>query len=143
MSRSTWVWIILGIALLTTGGMALATVSPAVKKISEAIAYAEGFNLPNSRPQRNNNPGDIEADLIHKAIGYDGPFPIYATPEDGWENLYTQVSRMLSGTSGKYSPSESISQIAHTYAGKGWYDWANNVANYLGVSTDTTLEQIT
>lgn len=99
-------------ALFFTGGIALVSVSPTVKKIAEAIATAEGFYVPGTRPQRDNNPGDIEADLIGKAISWDGSFPMYATVQDGWQNLYTQVSAMLNGLSSHYNPVMTIQEVA-------------------------------
>lgn len=118
-------------------------VSPTIRKIANAIATAEGFYVPGSRPQRNNNPGNLTKDLILKNVGWDGPFPIFANETDGWENLYKQVSDMLSGLSSHYNPSMSISEIAQIYSPVGWENWETNVANYLGVSTDTPLSQIT
>jgi len=116
--------------------------SDLVKKIAHAIATAEGFFIAGSVPQRNNNPGDIKADLIGKAVGFDSRgFAIFATPEDGWNNLYAQVQGMVSGSSRIYSPSMTIAQVADHYA-EGDPNWSANVAAALGVTPDTPLNQV-
>ena len=68
-----------------------------ISKIADAIAFAEGFFVAGSRPHRNNNPGDLERDLTSKGSGWDGPYVIYATPQDGWEALRHQVRLMFEG----------------------------------------------
>jgi hypothetical protein len=53
----------------------------------EAIAREEGFLIAGSRPQRNNNPGDIEYGEFaqaHGATGGDPRFAIFPTPEIGY-----------------------------------------------------------
>jgi hypothetical protein len=141
VERSTWIWIILGAGLLLTGGIAL-SVSPSIRKLGEAIATAEGFYIEGSRPNRNNNPGDLTVDVTGKGIGKDGPFVIYANAQDGFEALYKQISEWLSGISSHISADMTISETARIYSPDGWIAWANNVANYLGVSIDTPLNQI-
>lgn len=118
------------------------TISPTIRRIGEAIATAEGFYMEGSRPQRNNNPGDLTVDVSGKGVGMDGPYVIYATAEDGFSALYKQISKWLAGTSKYISASMTISQAAQIYSPSGWMEWSNNVANYLGVSTDTPLNQI-
>src|SRR5262245_45290140 len=70
-----------------------------VRRISIAIATAEGFFVQGSRPNRNNNPGNLKEDLTGKSTGTDGPFVVYATTADGWEALDRQVQLMLNGGS--------------------------------------------
>jgi hypothetical protein len=60
-----------------------------ISKIADAIAFAEGYNALGSRPRRNNNPGDLEQDVTGKAVGHDGPYVIYASPQDGLEAMCT------------------------------------------------------
>jgi len=142
VERSTWVWIVLGLGVLLSGGIALIGVSPTIRRIGEAIATAEGFYVEGSRPQRNDNPGNLTLDLTGKGIGWDGPFVRYATSADGFEALYKQISEWFSGVSTQISGDMTISQAARIYSPDGWLPWANNVANYLGISTDTPLNQI-
>jgi hypothetical protein len=118
------------------------SISPTIRRIGEAIATAEGFYVEGSRSQRNNNPGDLTVDLTHTGIGMDGPFVVYASAVDGFAALYQQISEWLTGTSAHISGGMTLSQAAQIYSPDGWLSWANNVANYLGVSTDTPLNQI-
>lgn len=119
--------------------------SAVIDKIAKAIAFAEGFYVPNSRPARNHNPGDMERDLINKAVGWDGPFPIYSCDDDGWGNLYIQISRFYQG-SAIYNPTMTIKQIATHWTEDtpmgAQADWASNVAKQLNVSVDTRLVDI-
>lgn len=141
VNKSVGVWVILGIALLLTGGVALSGVSPTIKKIANAIATAEGFFVKGSLPQQYHNPGDLTKDLNGKGIGTGSQGLImYPDDESGWEALYMQVQYFFSEDkwgNGEYT----ISQIAQTYAGD-WINWASNVAAELGVTTDTRLNQI-
>jgi hypothetical protein len=116
--------------------------NPAViSKIADAIAFAEGYFAAGSRPRRNNNPGDLERDLIGKATGLDGPYVIYGNRQDGWEALEQQVRLMFSG-SHIYKPSMTIAEIAQHYTTTQPEIWARNVAEHLGVTVETTLKSI-
>jgi hypothetical protein len=112
-----------------------------ISRIADAIALAEGYSVAGSRPRRNNNPGDLERDLTGKKVGWDGPYVIYATPEDGWEALEQQVRLMFSG-SHIYHPGMTIAEIAHHYTVSAPDDWASNVARHLGVTVETRLEEV-
>ena len=112
------------------------------QKLAQAIASAEGFYKAGSRPQRNNNPGDMTQDLIGKAVGTDGPFVVYATPDDGWANLYAQINKWYSGTSNRADGTSTISELSSFYTTTEKQTWAVNVANNLGVSVDTPINQI-
>lgn len=53
----------------------------------QAIAHEEGFYAHGSRPQRNLNPGDIEAGRFaqaHGAVGSDGRFAKFPTADAGF-----------------------------------------------------------
>lgn len=109
-----------------------------VRRFSSAIANAEGENKAGSVPQRQNNPGDL--------VG-PGGIKTFPTVQAGWDALYKQVQMMFDGSSAYYDPTMSISDIAYLYANgandpQGASNWASNVASYLGVTTDTTLEQL-
>lgn len=116
----------------------------AVQQIAEAIGYAEGVYQIGSRPQRNNNPGDLTVDVAGgaRAVGMDGPFMIYATLEDGWDDLRQLVRTMLDNTSRIYNRDMTILQIAREYTSTQQVEWAQNVANRLGVSLDTRLSDV-
>lgn len=116
--------------------------SSVIEKIAQAIAFAEGFYVPNSRPARNHNPGDMERDLINKAVGWDGPFAIYGCDEDGWGNLYIQVSKFFHGSL-IYNPTMSITEVSTHWTEDtpvgAQSAWASNVAKQLDVPTSTRL----
>lgn len=116
-------------------------------KIAQAIATAEGFYVPGSRPARNHNPGDMTADLIGRSIGTDGNFVVYASDHDGWLNLYAQINSWLNGTSRYHSQNSTIADIAGLgnevgYTSTEQTSWAQNVANYLGVDLNTPIGEI-
>jgi hypothetical protein len=53
----------------------------------QAVAREEGFYLANTRPQRNNNPGDIEFGKFtqaHGATAGDPRFAIFNSADDGF-----------------------------------------------------------
>ena len=145
MKTSTLFWIIGGfIALAVVGGAALTPPGAApdiVRAFSNAIATAEGFFVNGSRPQRNNNPGDIMVN---------GQFVVYSSSSEGWDALYSMVYKWFYGGSVLYNPFMTIGQIAQIYVdgpnatgmSPGASAWAANVANYLGVSTSTTLNNL-
>lgn len=124
--------------LLVLAGMMLQTGGDTrVKRIAQAIARAEGFYHPSgtTKPQRLNNPGSI--------FGSNGQMIHFETVAEGWDALYRQVERMLTGNSRYYSPEMTIVQIAQIYTGEPHYmNWANNVANALGVSPNTPLKDV-
>jgi hypothetical protein len=112
-----------------------------ISKIADAIAFAEGYFMAGSRPHRNNNPGDLERDLTGKAAGWDGPYVVYATPEDGQEALERQV-RLMFGGSHVYSPNMSTAEVAKHYTATEQEVWARSVAGRLGVGVETRLQEI-
>jgi uncharacterized membrane protein (DUF485 family) len=132
---------LLAIAIVLGGGAVVFT-NDVTDKLSKAIAQAEGFYVPGSRPARNHNPGDMTKDLIGKSIGKDGAFVVYATDEDGFANLRKQLS-LVWGGSAYYNPFMTIAQFASVWTATEADSWATNVANALGVSTDTQLDQLT
>jgi hypothetical protein len=113
-----------------------------VKRIARAIASAEGFYVSGSRPARNHNPGDMTADLIGKKVGMDGSFVVYATDDDGWEDLYKQIDLWLNGGSAHATSDSTITDISQFYTTTDQTAWATNVANSLGVSLDTSIGEV-
>lgn len=133
----------------TVVGQAITDVSSAVESVADpvdalakAIATAEGFYVDGSRPQRDHNPGDMTADLIGKGVGTDGAFIVFATDEDGWANLKAQIQKWFDGSSSHADSSSTIADLAGFYTNTEQSAWANNVANALGVSTDTSLSDL-
>lgn len=116
--------------------------SAAVEALSDAIATAEGFYIPGSRPQRNHNPGDMTVDLIGRGIGTDGPFIVYADDGDGWDNLKAQVSKWFDGSSAHADSSSTIQDLSGFYTSTEQGSWAANVARALGVDTNTPISEL-
>lgn len=103
-----------------------------VRSFAEAIARAEGWYVQNSLPRRRNNPGSI-TDSSGKLIQY-------SSESAGWEALYSQIRRMVSGSSRYYSPDMTLLQAAVVYTGNDKPDaWARIVSGQLGVSTSARL----
>lgn len=131
--KDGWIWLLIVGLIAIGGGVALTnTAFPQyVLDFSAAIESAEGFQVAGSKPQRQNNPGDIA-----------GPGGILSFPtlQDGLNALYNQVAMMFNNTSAHYNSGMSIMQIGLTYA-NGDPNWGTNVANYLGVDPSTTLDQ--
>jgi hypothetical protein len=135
---------LLGIAyvLLTAGSNVNTTASDRVLALAKAIATAEGFYVSGSRPARDHNPGDMTEDLIGRAVGRDGPFVVYSQDADGWQNLFAQINLWLSGDSDYADSDSTIADLSTFYTTTQQAAWALNVANALGVSTDTPIGEI-
>lgn len=66
----------------------------------QAIARQEGFYAPQTRPARNNNPGDIEYGkfaIAHGATGTDGRFAIFHDEEAGFAAMRALLSTAYLG----------------------------------------------
>jgi hypothetical protein len=117
-----------------------------VKRFAEAVARAEGFFVPDSVPARIHNPCDLsdEGDVGCGVFQTSGPngaaLTIYATDEDGWNAAYRKFRRMLDGASHVYTLDMTLLEVALKYAGSA--AWGQNVANALGVDTQTTLAEL-
>jgi hypothetical protein len=63
-----------------------------MSKLAEAIAHEEGFYVPGSLPQRDNNPGDLRHSphSFHSADAPDA-IGVIDTPSDGWADLERQL----------------------------------------------------
>lgn len=78
----------------------------------QAVARQEGFYAKGTRPQRNNNPGDIEWGKFaqaHGATASDGRFAKFPTPEAGFGAM-----RALFQTSGYKS--KTVAQALNRWA---------------------------
>lgn len=112
-----------------------------IEKIAQAIATAEGFYVPGSRPARNHNPGDLTIDTIGQTVGRDGVYVVYSDDATGWAALRQQVQLMFSG-SHIYNPAMSILEVAANYTATDQMAWAKTVATKLGVSINTRLSEL-
>lgn len=120
-------------------GGSLASALTPTHAIAEAIATAEGFYVPGSRPARNHNPGDMTEDLIGRATGRDGAFVVYETDADGWQNLYAQINLWFDGRSSHANADSTLADISGFYTADNQQSWLQTVAQKLGVSPDTRI----
>lgn len=108
-----------------------------VQQIAQAIATAEGGTTPGTFPYRTNNPCDV-------FVG--GSTAGYPTMDAGWNACYNQIGLMLGGQSKVYTPDESISDIAASWApssaGNVPTNWASTVAAALGLSPSDPLTAV-
>jgi hypothetical protein len=138
-----WYWYAgagLGAFALLKGGQSL-LYSAQVVRMAKAISFAEGTFDANGNPitgslgYQLNNPLDIEDST--------GNLVQYATLDDGWHAGYHQVDLMLSGKSHVYKPNWAIVQVAGEYTGgDNPLGWASAVAQYLGISINSTLADV-
>lgn len=131
-----------GILTPQLGSYPLAIEPNKIELLAEAIANAEGFYRAGTVPQRGNNPGDLTTSFGFPVLGKLNSEGVlaFASVDDGWSALKSQVAAMLAGTSRIYNPGMTILQIAELYTGgDAAASWAQNVANYLGLSPQNTL----
>lgn len=106
-------------------------------QIAQAIATAEGGLTPGTFPYRTNNPCDV-------FVG--GSTAGYSTMDAGWQACYNQIDLMVAGQSSVYTPDESISNIAASWApasaGNNPSSWASTVASQLGLSPSDPLTAV-
>lgn len=118
-----------------------------VWSVCQAIAFAEGANVPGSVPDASNNPGDLSKgdEWGQDVTGYDTTADgenliLFSTKQGGWQALYDKINNIASGKSSVYSADWTWQQIAAKYAANSG-DWASNVASELGVSETSTLAE--
>jgi len=115
---------------------------------ANAIAQFEGYDSSGSRPQRNNNPGDLKYAGQPGATGQDSSgFAIFPDAATGFQALYNQLQAYVN----EY-PDYSLLQIMAHYLGQGStpasnsqgnaFTYAQAVASSIGVSTSTTLAEL-
>ena len=111
-------------------------------QIAQAIAIAEGYNLPTSNPFRLNNPGDLSDgfDQFGGEPHSGSNVTCFPNAETGWQWLYNKLSRIAQGKSAVYSPQMTWTELAKKWAGN-WIVWVANVTKELGVSPDSTFAE--
>ena len=107
--------------------------------IAIAFAREEGWFVKGSIPQLCSNPGDLELGDI--GYGVIKGKTVFANAILGWQALYEQINRMLSGTDPLWPPTMTLAEAGMRYSG-GDPQWAINVALELGVPETATLEQL-
>ena len=111
-------------------------------QIAQAVAIAEGYDVPDSNPFRLNNPGDISDGFVEFGGEAHSGSNVTHFPdaETGWRWLYDKLSRIAQGQSAVYSPTMTWSDLAKKWAGN-WVIWVANVTKELGVTPDSKFEQ--
>jgi hypothetical protein len=103
----------------------------------QAIAKEEGFYVNGSRPQRDNNPGDIvygRFTKAHGATGGDPRFAIFPTVDLGWQALRILLNEHYAGLTvtaalNKFAP--PVENATNLYI--------NNVCKWTGLTPSTVL----
>lgn len=126
----------------TTPGMPTSLL-PAVNVWGNAVATLEGYFKQGTRPNRNNNPEDLE---ITGDLGKDGPFAVFSSPSAGWQAMLSDLEAKVH----KY-PNATILDITNRMApssdGNNPNSYANSVVKALqqfwpSVTTSTTMSQL-
>jgi len=120
-----------------------------IDELAYAIAVAEGYfadGLHDGRtlPHLLNNPGALKKPTLGAAelpTWQDTGLVWFPTSEMGWAALRHQVRLMLTGTSGIYAHSDSLTSVGDKYA-DGDVNWSANVASTLGVPPARTLGEL-
>jgi hypothetical protein len=117
--------------------------------ICRAIAKAEGYGTRRSdgeptAPTRNCNPGDISdyASVYGSdPLVTDSRVTKFPDQRTGWNALYQKITNVASGASQVYNRNWSWRSFAAKWQTKPDNTWATHVADYLGVSVDSTVIQ--
>ena len=107
-----------------------------MSKLAEAIAHEEGFYVPGSVPNRDNNPGDLR----HSPHSFHNPgdpngIGQIDTPEDGWADLERQLSMYA-------RRGMTVEQMVYEYAPPSENNSAaylTYVCNYVGCTPGTLV----
>ena len=120
-----------------------------MKTFLQAVATMEGFYVTGDRPQRNNNPGDLEygdESIRFGATGTDGRFAIFPDVETGWKALqrwfsiparFDRNGTLVGGYLGA-----TIAQAIHRFAPPGENDsngYVSRVVEMTGFAPSTIL----
>jgi hypothetical protein len=107
-------------------------------KLAQLIAQYEGFYVPGSLPQRDNNPGDLRHSPHSEHSGDPDAIGQIDTPQDGWEDLerqlqlYADRGMTLGQAIGEFAPpTENNTNAYLQFVCKG-----------LGCSADTPVSQV-
>lgn len=113
-----------------------------ISRMAEAIKSFEGWAV-GSRSQRNNNPGNLKYAGQVGAISQDEEgHAIFDSYASGWAALIHQLTLAFTGESHVYSPEDSLYDFFRKYAEANSAEYAAFVAGQLGVSPDTSLNQL-
>lgn len=103
----------------------------------QAVAREEGFNVQGSRPNRNNNPGDIEYGRFTKSHGATGGDPRFAVFPDASTGFNAMRALLQSAYLGL-----TVEQALNKWAPPAENDvsaYLKNVLSWTGMAADTVL----
>jgi len=112
-------------------------------QIAATIQRIEGY-YPGTIAYANNNPGNLIYEGQAGATPGSGGFAVFSSYSDGYQALLNQIDTYanqgitIEQMMEKYSPAPSAS-CTTACAGNNPQLYASNIANSLGVSTDTTV----
>lgn len=117
-----------------------------LNKWADAIQWYEGWYV-GSRSYRNNNPGNIRYIGQKRATGKDSAgFCIFASYQDGRQELVDLLVRASSGKSSIYKPEMTLLEFYQKYApstdGNYPQAYAKAVAKRMGVSIEIKIKDI-
>lgn len=117
-------------------------ISPTLENMARAIMDFEGY-FGGSVSERNNNPGNLKNAGQAGVIGQDSQgHAIFESFEAGWNALINQLTIAFDGRSRIYNPDMTLFEFFSKYAEANSTEYADYVANRLGVSPETKLRQL-
>lgn len=105
----------------------------------QAMARQEGYYAHGTRPQRNNNPGDLEYGKFakaHGATGSDGRFAIFPDEQTGFSAMRALLASAYKGL--------TIEQALNKYAPPAENDvntYLSRVCQWAGVQPSDLIDQ--
>lgn len=115
---------------------------PRITEWAEAIKEFEGY-YEGSVSFRNNNPGNLKFAYQKGAIGKDEQgHAIFKTYEDGWNALIRQLTLAATGMSAAYKATMTLREFFAKYAEANQEQYAQFIAEKLGVPTDTKIKTL-
>jgi hypothetical protein len=112
-----------------------------LKNFARGIASAEGYGIPGAIPTVAHNPGDLVLPGWAPTLGSAG-IAVFDSADQGWQRLYKQLSLIVRNQSNVYTLDMTIRQMSRRWTTTQQDPWAENVADYLGVSAETPLYQV-
>ena len=110
-----------------------------VEIFAHAIAHAEGYGVAHALPTVCNNPGDLKGAKFEGQVGLcKGGHARFKNAAYGWNALYNQIDKMISGQSRVYHASMTFREVARLYAGDS-KRWLKNVCAAMGIVPEATL----
>ena len=107
----------------------------------EAVAREEGFYIAGTRPQRNNNPGDIEFGKFTQAHGATAGDPRFAIFPDHDSGFAAMRSLFQSGGYKGLTVSQALNRWAPPVENQTNV-YITNVCTWTGLTADTVIDDL-